>query len=305
MPLLPTRSLAALAAVLIPTWAMAGEVLRDQRAPSPALERDLAYTIYLPEGHAEPDARFPVIYFLHGFGGGQGEWFHGGRLGEVLDRLIEAGEIRPVIAVSPSAGKSWYVDSADFGGPGDYETAIVHDLVAEIDRAYPTASDAAYRAVAGISMGGHGALRFAFAHPDTFSAVAALSPGIWKPDGVSWAQSPQFNSPEDFERWFPRTTGETFDLATFTAQSPFSLVSAIAAHPTPPRVLLTTGDDDQLALYDGTVEMYLDLRSYGLRPELRVIDGGHDWRHWRQMVDEVLHFFDQGWDATDGGRSDG
>ena len=300
MPLLPIRVLAAVSVVLISSGTLAGEVLRDQQAPSPALGQALSYTIYLPDGHAEPDAGFPVIYFLHGFGGGQREWFHAGRLEEVLDRLIEAGEIRPVIAVSPSAGKSWYVDSAEYGGPGDYETAIVGDLVAEIDRAYPTLSDSAHRAVAGISMGGHGALRFAFAHPNLFSAVAALSPGIWKLDGVSWSQSPQFDSPDDLERLFPRTTGETFDLATFGAQSPFSLVADIADHEAPPRVLLTTGDDDELALNDGTVEMYLDLRAYGLRPELRVTDGGHNWRHWRQMVDEVLHFFDQGWENAEG-----
>ena len=295
---LAIRVLAALAVALVPNWAAAGEILRGLQAPSPALGQDIPYTIYLPDGHAEPEARFPVIYFLHGFGGGQGEWFHGGRLGEVLDRLIEAEEIRPVIAVSPAAGKSWYVDSSAYGGPGDYETAIVRDLVAEIDRTYPTVSDSAHRAVAGISMGGHGALRFAFAHPNTFSAAAALSPGIWKPGGVSWAQSPQFDSAEDRERWFPRTTGETFDLATFNAQSPFSMVASVAGHPTPPRVFLSVADDDYWGLHDGTVEMYVDLRAHGLSPELRVTDGGHDWQHWRQMVDEVLHFFDQGWGPT-------
>lgn len=225
----------------------------------------------------------------------QREWFHGARLEETLDHLIKAEEIRPVIAVAPAAGKSWYVDSATYGGPGNYETAIVRDLVREIDRVYPTIADRTHRAVAGISMGGHGALRFAFAHPDRFSAVAALSPGIWKPGGISWARSPQFDSPEEREKWWPRTTGETFSLSTFNAQSPFSMVASVAAHPSPPRILLTVGDDDYWGLYDGAIEMYLDLRAHGLKPALRVADGGHDWKFWRPMVGPVLRFFDEGW----------
>jgi len=275
--------------------ATAGEVRENQRAASPALGGEIAYAIYLPDDYSWPDARYPVIYVLHGFGGGQREWFHGGRLKETLDRLIGAGEIRPVIAVAPAAGKSWYVDSAAHGGPGDYETAIVRDLVAEIDRVYPTIADRAHRAVAGVSMGGHGALRLAFAYPDRFSAVAALSPGIWNPGGVSWARSPQADTPEEREKWYPRTTGETFSIATFNAQSPFAMVASVAAHPSPPRIFLVVGDDDHWGRQDGTIEMYLDLRAHGLTPGLRVADGGHNWKFWRAMVGDVLRFFDEGW----------
>jgi enterochelin esterase family protein len=292
--LLKSVVLATILAVGAP-WAVAGEVRDDQRAPSTALGGEIAYSIYLPDGYSEPDARFPVVYVLHGFGAGQREWFHGGRLKETLDRLIEAKEIRPVIAVAPAAGKSWYVDSAAYGGPGDYETAIVRDLVTAIDRVFPTIADRAHRAVAGISMGGHGALRFAFAHPDRFSAVAALSPGIWKPGGVSWTLSPQFDPPAEREKWFPRTTGETFDLATFNAQSPFALVANVATHRFPPRILIAVGGHDYWSLQDGALEMYLDLRAHGLKPELRVANGGHDWKFWRPMVDHVLRFFDKGW----------
>lgn len=236
-----------------------------------------------------------MVYLLHGYGAGQAEWFKGGRVAEVLDRLIAAGEIAPVIAVAPSTGKSWYVDSAAWGGPGDYETAIVRDLVAAVDGAYPTVAGREGRAIAGNSMGGHGALRLAFAHPDRFGAVAALSPGIWKPGSISEMTGPRFESPENREKWYPRTTGETFDLRVLNAQSPFALVAAVAASDTPPRIFLATGDDDYWHLQDGTLEMYLDLVAHGLKPELRVDDGGHDWKYWRRTVEPVLRFFDAGW----------
>lgn len=288
--------LTVLAALLAPVAAAAGEVREDQQAPSPALGRPLPYTIYLPDGHDVPGARFPVLYVMHGYGGGQREWFRGG-LAEALDRLIASGAIRPVIAVAPEAGRSWYVDSARFGGPGDYETAIAADLVAHVERTWPALPGRAFRAMAGNSMGGHGALRLAFAYPDRYGQVAALSPAIWRPGGVSWGLSPQILRPEGLEQWFPRTTGETFDWRVFRAQSPFALVARMAAMSDPPRVLLGVGDDDYFGLQDGTVEMYLELRAHGLRPELRVLDGGHDWRLWGRMLDDVLEFLDQGWPA--------
>jgi S-formylglutathione hydrolase FrmB len=76
---------------------------------------------------------------------------------------------------------------------------------------------------------------------------------------------------------------------------PFAHVAAVAALPEPPRIMLTVGDDDFFEHYDGTVEMFMDLRAARLKPELRVADGGHDWEHWRPMAREVLEFIGRGW----------
>ena len=288
--------LASLSAALI-SPAGAGEVRRDLVAPSPALGGELHYSVYLPDGYGASDERYPVIYALHGHGGGQGEWFNGGWLDESLDRMIATGEIRPVIVVAPEAGESWYVNSAAFGGPGDFETAIVDDLVAVIDRLYRTKPERAWRAVAGNSMGGHGALRFAFANPDRYAAVAALSPAVWKPFGLSWARSPIEDPPDDLNQLFPRTTGEQFDPQTFITQSPFARIDRLADYPDPPRILLAVCDGDEFALQDGTLELYLDLRSFAVSPELRVTDGAHDWECWRPLVEETVRLFDATWPA--------
>lgn len=267
----------------------AGQILKDVAVPSPALGRDLIVNVYLPDG-ADGDDRFPSLYLLHGFGAGRGEWLKGGRIAETLDAMIEAGDIAPVIAIMPSAGKSWYVNSARFGGPGDYEDAIAIDLVSWADATLPTRPEAAHRGIAGLSMGGHGALRLAFAHPETFSAVAALSPGIWKPGGLS--DTFDQDSSADLERWYPKTTGQTFDLGEFHRQSPFALIGALAVMPEPPRIFLAVGDDDQWNLHDGTVEFYLDLRGIGLKPELRVGNGSHSWTFWRSVTPDALRFLD-------------
>ncbi|MEM6547505.1 MAG: alpha/beta fold hydrolase [Pseudomonadota bacterium] len=280
---------AVFAMLAVEAWA--GEVRENQAAPSPALGGEIRYSLYLPEGH-ETGARYPVVYLLHGYGGGQREWLHGGRLEALLDRLIAADEIGPVIAVMPAAGKSWYVDSARYGGPGDYETAIMRDLMAEIDRRYPTRAAFGQRAVAGNSMGGFGALRLAFRHPERFAAVAGLSPAIFMPDGVSWPDTLATSPTEEQDKWFPRTFGERFDLEIYKAETPFAHLDTMMAAQAQPQVLLTVADDDYFRLHDGTVEMYVELRRRGLKPELRVGDGGHDWDYWRGAAEEAFRFFD-------------
>lgn len=290
----PIRFLAVLGLLLSTAAASAGEVRAGLIAPSTALGRGLTYAIYLPETRADGE-RFPVVYLLHGYGASSREWIDNGRIGETLDGLIAAGEIDPLIAVMPDADKSWYVDSASYGGPGDYETAIVRDLVGEIDARYSTIADPAHRALAGNSMGGFGALRLAFFHPDTFAAVAALSPAIFAPDGSSSHEGQLAATQEELDRWYPATFGATFAPAIYRAQSPFARVEDIARRERPPRVLLSVGDDDFFGLYFGTLDMFEALRRAGIDAELRVVDGGHDWRVWRPAAVEALRFFDAGW----------
>ncbi|MEM6677522.1 MAG: alpha/beta hydrolase family protein [Pseudomonadota bacterium] len=287
---MPIRA-ALLALALLTLPAGAGDLRQDLSIESAALGRPLPYSLYLPDAAADPTRRFPVVYLLHGYNGGQYEWARGGRIEAMLDAMIAAGEIPPLIVVMPEAGTSWYVDSAQFGGQGDYETAITEDLVAAIDAAWPTRPTAHHRAIAGNSMGGHGALRLAMLRPDVFVATAGLSPAIWRPGGVSALSGPGARDAASRERWYPKTTGETFELAVFNLQSPFALVERAAAAKPPPAILLAVGDDDFFGLYDGTVELYIDLRRAGLKPELRVGDGGHDWDYWRGAAAEAFRFF--------------
>jgi enterochelin esterase family protein len=255
----------------------------------------LSVQVYLPEGHGG-GRRYPVVYLLHGYGGGRFQWLDDGNLAARLDRLIGEGRLPPMIAVMPDGANSWYVDSASYGGPGDYETAIERDLVAAIDARYDTDPRRQARAIAGISMGGFGALRLAFKYPGTFGAVAAMSPAIWKPGALSWTHGPATMDAQAAAAKFFRTTAPAgFDVVTFESQIPFAHVAAVAAVADPPRIMLTVGDDDYFEHYDGTVEMFMDLRVAGLKPELRVADGGHDWLHWGPMAEQALQFLSRDW----------
>ncbi|SLN64888.1 Endo-1,4-beta-xylanase Z precursor [Roseivivax jejudonensis] len=267
----------------------AADILTDRTAPSPGIAGGLDYSVYVPPG-SDAAGPLPVIVLLHGLGASAREWIGAVGIEEIADRLIAAGDMPPTLIVMPNAGRSWYVDSARYDGPGDYETAIARDLLAHVDTEFSTRGEG-QRAIAGYSMGGHGALRLAFRHPDTFAAVGALAPAIWKPGGVSERGAPTNRlSAEQRAAWFPNTTGRQFDPDVLQAQSPFAEVAALADLPAPPAVMLAVGDEDYFEFHDGTLEMYLDLRRIGRDPELRVIEGGHDPAFIRAVIGDVLIF---------------
>ncbi|MGH2582578.1 MAG: alpha/beta hydrolase [Anaerolineales bacterium] len=131
--------------------------------------------VYLPAEN-DASARYPTLYLLPSFGN-RGLKFLNDDLWEEniqqrLDRLIAAGSVRPMIVVMPDAstryGGSQYVNSS---ATGNYEDHIL-ELVAYIDGKYQTRAEPGFRAVAGHSSGGFGALWLGMRHPDVFGLVA-------------------------------------------------------------------------------------------------------------------------------------
>lgn len=259
---------------------------------SAALGRPMAYSVYLPPGYdgeddEEEDApgrRFPVIYLLHGLGGNERDWLLGAGVDAIADDLIARGAMPPAILVMPDGGVGWYVDSAAIGGPGDYETAIAADLIAHVDATYRTIAAREGRAIAGLSMGGYGAVRLAFFHPDLFVAAGSLSgaifPDIPSDDDVSDLQQDLFRG----------AFGTPVDAGRFNAANVFGPIAELAAAGAAPPLLLTVGDDDRFRLDRGAHALFTALRDAGLPVELRITDGGHVWPLWAQQIQGVLVF---------------
>jgi S-formylglutathione hydrolase FrmB len=283
--------LVILAGILLaaPVGAQSPSQIREfEHAPSPALAGDLLYSLYLPPGYDEGNRRYPVLYLLHGKDGNHLEWLHDGHVRETLDGLIAAGRVAPMIVVMPDGGgSSWYVDSKDVGGVGDYASAIGRDLVAAIDGSLRSRAEPQSRAIGGLSMGGFGALRLALAQPFRYAAAASFSGALWSQITADSTPPPWIN------RVFSGSFGDPFQAARFAAQSPMGMIDGAAAAKGAPVIFLSVGDDDRYKLYDDTYAAFTKMRAAGLSVEMRMTGGDHEWTTWAEELPDALLFFDQ------------
>jgi S-formylglutathione hydrolase len=155
-----------------------GQSLAGNLAGDPP-ERSVS--IYLPPSYAlRPDARFPVLYVLHGLLDSDERWFgdpsHFIDLPRAVERSVSGGGLE-MIVVMPNAhtqfGGSMFSNSST---TGDWEAYVARDLVRHVDGRYRTLANPASRGLTGHSMGAYGALRIGMRFPDRFAAVYAQSP---------------------------------------------------------------------------------------------------------------------------------
>jgi enterochelin esterase-like enzyme len=135
---------------------------------SKAMGHAVGYCIYLPPGYRDnPNARYPVIYNLHGAGGDE---TRGLLAAEVLDEGIRAKRWPEMILVFPNGGKATlYKDSYD--GKSLAETTLIKELIPHIDATYRTVAARHGRCIEGFSMGGRGSTRLALKYPDLFCSL--------------------------------------------------------------------------------------------------------------------------------------
>jgi len=252
---------------------------------SATLGENINYNVYLPAGYDASAQRYPVIYLLHGRGDSMSAWT---QVKSRLDELIGGGEIPPTIAIMPdapwSSRASWYVDSAYTGtDPGrPVETAFLEDLVPHVDATYRTVADRTGRAIAGYSMGGAGALRYALAHPDLFGAAIALSPAVYFPLPPGDSSTREFGA-------FGKGK-DPFVEATYLKLNWPAALKSFAATGLRSHLFIAVGDDEYKnpravdATHDLDFEAHVVFNQASRVPtltsEFRVVDGGHDWDVW-------------------------
>lgn len=141
---------------------------------SKAAKAKVSYHVYLPKVYEqEKSKKFPVLYWLHGSGGGlQGIRPASG----FFDQAIESGKIPPMIIVFPNSfANGMWCDSAD--GKRPIETIVVKEFIPEVDAKFRTIAKREGRIVEGFSMGGYGAGRLGFKYPKVFAGISMLAGG--------------------------------------------------------------------------------------------------------------------------------
>jgi enterochelin esterase-like enzyme len=268
------KLLFALIALLVSLPSTAGVVV-TREFDSPALQRKWTYAVYLPDGYDTSTLRYPVLYLLHGHGGGLYDWVNLGRIQQRADELIAHGDIPPAIIVMPDADSTWYVDRKE-----KMETAMIRDLVGDAERTFRALRARDGRLVAGLSMGGYGALRFALKYPEMFAAAALLSPAIYDPEPPQSSGARKagvFGAPD-------------FDPQVWKELNYPALWDAFLAKKIAVPMYIDSGDDDSLFIEAEATRLYSLLRKNGQPAELRIVDGGHDWQVWESTIGDALRY---------------
>lgn len=242
---------------------------------SPALQRKWSYVTYLPTDYDRTDKRYPVLYLLHGNAQKAYDWVSSGHIQQTADRLIANGEMPAAIIVMPEAGTSWYVDRKE-----RMETAVMQDLLPEIQRRFRTIERREGRIIAGLSMGGFGAARFALKYPDTFAAAGLLSPAIYgdlPPEDSSARRVGVFGAQE-------------FDPQVWRELNYTALWQGYLDRKIPVPMYVNSGDDDRFFIEESATELYSLLRRNKQPAELRIVDGGHTWAVWESTIGDAMKY---------------
>lgn len=241
-------------------------MLEVRELVSEKVGRAVNYSLLAPTDDTEG---LPVLLWLHG-GGGSHEFLDQCR--PLFDHLWSEGVLPPMVVATPDAGRSFYLDRAD--GEELWEQLVVEELLPEVRRVTGAATDAAATAIAGVSMGGMGALRVAFRKPHIFCAVAAIEPGI--------------EPTEHWDRMLVRDRlyrdtellhglyGDPFDHDHFREHHPLHLVDrngpAIVAAGL--AIAIECGDADVLHLARGAEAMHRRLLDNAIPHDYHLVRGG-------------------------------
>ena len=250
--------------------------------PSKILAHPVPYCIILPPSFdADKSRQFPILYFLHGLGDNEQSFIHTGAW-NVTEDLRERNEIKEFLIATPYGGASFYINSKD--GKLRYEDFLLQEFFPFIEKRYRAAPGRTHRAIAGISMGGYGALHLAFRHPQLFSSVGAHSAALIE-------KLPVFLGPTPNSRR-SQVLGEVFgtppDEAFWQRNSPLTLARTADLHGL--KIYFDCGDQDDYGFDAGAAALDKILNSRHVPHEYHLYPGRHDPIYFGEHLPASLEF---------------
>ncbi len=261
-------------------------LLESVAVGSSLLNRAVRYSILLPDDYYTSNRRYPVVYLLHGYGQNETDWIQFGEADRLISTSVKSGELPPMIIVMPDAGASWYMN--DYQNKVRYEDMFVQEFIPHIDSTYRTRTQREFRAISGLSMGGHGALVLAMHHPDLFGSCAALSASVRTDEAFMDIPDERYNTV--FAPTFSGPVkGEERLTNTWKRNNPLTLAkSAPEGDLKQVRWWIDCGDDDALTV--GNAQLHIALLDRKIPHEYRARDGAHTWLYWRTGLVDALKY---------------
>lgn len=257
--------------------------LQTRELNSKSLERAVPYNVIVPITYGDREhagKRYPVIYLLHGLMGHFDNWAK-------MTNLQEYSREYDFIIVMPEGNDGFYTNAENV--PADrYEDYLIRDLIPDVEKNYRTRTDRNGRIIAGLSMGGYGAIKYGLKYPDKFVLAGSFSGALGaartdlKVIGTGWkALSDAITAV--YGEMGSRTRKEN-DL--------YTLIEGLAADDIEelPFLYIDCGTEDFLIGDNRSFATKLFERK--IPHEFRQLPGMHDWKYWDKQVQEFLKLAD-------------
>jgi S-formylglutathione hydrolase FrmB len=254
------------------------------------LKQVIRYCVYLPAGYdagaaEHPARRYPVLYFLHGLGDNEQTLFNSGGW-TLVDDLRNQHKMGDFLIVAPEGRRTFYINSAD--GSVRYNDFFLQEFIPHIESKYRIHSGRAGRAISGISMGGYGALRFAFAHPELFSAVSAQSAALITESPQALDSASQTGAP--LASVLGAVFGKPINVAHWNANSPLVLAKRNAPALRKTAIYFNCGQDDNYGFEKGAAALHEELQKESVKHEYHAYPGDHSLTYFLSHFTEVMEF---------------
>ena len=254
-------------------------VLESLEFQSEILGRPVKYSVYLPDGYDSSTRSYPTLYLLHGWTDDETSWVQMGNMQPIVDDVIDSGKTVDMVVVMPDARETWYVNAYD--GKDSYEDMFFNELIPYMEKTYRLRKQTEYRAIAGLSMGGYGALLYAVHHPDMFSVCAPLSAAVYSEKVLTNTMKSRRGD------LFRHLFGEKVFTDHWYKNSILDLLDKIEAKQlSGVKFYIDCGDDD--ALLYCSIAVHEKMNEKKIAHEFRVRDGNHCWTYWRTALPSIL-----------------
>ena len=254
------------------------------------LKYPVHYCVYLPASYDTGATKtvpehYPVLYFLHGLGDNEKTLFNSGGW-TLLDDLRQEHKLGDFLIVAPEGRRSFYINSAD--GSVRYSDFFLQEFIPLIEKKYRIAKGRSNRAISGISMGGYGALRFAFSHPEMFSAVSAQSAALITESPQDLDTAARSGAP--LGKMLADVFGNPIDSFHWKNNDPFVLAQKNAAALKRLAIYFNCGQDDNYGFEKGAAALHEELQKEGVKHEYHLYPGDHSLTYFLVHFTEVMQF---------------
>jgi S-formylglutathione hydrolase FrmB len=250
------------------------------------LKRAVRYCVMLPPNYEKDSNRkYPVLYFLHGLGENEQALMRSGGWGLIED-LQHEHKIGDFLMVAPEGRGGFFINSAD--GGDRYSDFLLTEFLSFIETHYRVIRNRKSRGVTGLSMGGFGALRLAFAHPELFGSVSAQSPALITETPAQLNADLKDAGP--LAGLLGSVFGNPIDTAHWKQNNPFLLVRKNQIQIKTQAIYINCGDQDEYGFAVGASQMHKQLLAEGIRHEFHLYPGRHSADYFLSHLGETIEF---------------